>query len=502
MKIVINTIASYSRTIVAIVLVLFSSRWVIGSLGVSDFGIYSLVGSILTIVIFINTVLANGNSRFISIAIGKNDKEELNNLFKTISVIHIIVPLAVIIIGYFVGVFAIKNWLEIPLDRIPSAIITYKVALIGSFFAIIAVPYTASFIANQNIILHSLINLFQTLMYFSSAFMLRYIKGDYLVWYACFICISNIITYSLFIILAFVKYQYCRNLFKSTFDYIKAWSIIQFAFWNFLGSFGHLCRTQGISLIVNLSFGPQGNAALGIANQVATQSANLTNALSSATAPEVYRKIGIGDYLGASKLCNSISKFGTFLILLLSVVMISDIDNLLLLWLRKVPENTAELCICFILMYIIEKIPIGLNVYLNGINKISLQQTLTFISYLLSIVLPYCGLMNIFGITGIGISCVLSMGLAVISTLYCYNRFTKYNAYPISLKLFISSMIIFCLTLLFRSFNNSLSLLFILKVIYASIILISILTKIFYSFIFNKNEKEQIFNFIKKICKK
>lgn len=502
MKIILNTIASYSRTIISIVFVLFSSRWVLAALGISDFGIYSLVGSILAIVVFLNTILANGNSRFIAIAIGENNKETVKELFKTITVIHTVIPIIILILGYFIGVYAIENWLDIPVNRVSTTITVFQVAIISSAFAMIAVPYTASFIANQNIVTYSLITLLQSFLYFVSAFLLRYFHTDSLVTYAFLMSISNTIIYILLIVVAMKKYDYCRHFLSASFNVSKAKEIIKFAFWNFLGSFGHLCRTQGISIIVNLQFGTQGNAALGIANQVATQSANLTNALGSATSPEVYKRIGANSQESANELCFSISKFGTCLILLLSTVIITNIDDLLLLWLKTVPSHSSVLCICFMLMYILEKIPMGQNTYLSGINKVSSVQTLTLISYLLSIVFPFMGFTKVFGIEGIGVSCVLSMLLAILSVLYCYNRYSGFNYTRLWGKLFVVSICLFVSSLFALNCNNQIALPIYVRFVIFSLVMASIVIGVFYAFIFNKNERNALNKFVFKLCKK
>lgn len=502
MKIIVNTIASYSRTIISIVFVLFSSRWVLASLGVSDFGIYSLVGSILAIVVFLNTILANGNSRFLAIAIGENNKDTVKELFKTITVIHTVIPIIALLLGYFIGVYAIENWLDIPVNRISTTITVFQVAMISSAFAMIAVPYTASFIANQNIVTYSLITLLQSFLYFISAFLLRYFHTDSLVTYACLMSASNIIIYILLMVVAMKKYEYCRHFLSANFNASKAKEIIKFAFWNFLGSFGHLCRTQGISIIVNLQFGTQGNAALGIANQVATQSANLTNALGSATSPEVYKRIGANNLKSANQLCFSISKFGTCLILLLSAVIITNIDDLLQLWLKTVPPHSSGLCICFILMYILEKIPMGQNTYLSGINKISLVQTLTLACHLLSIVFPYVGFTYFFGIEGVGLSCVASMLLAILSVLYCYNRFSGFNYTKQFWTLFVISICLFGSSICALNCNNQIALPILVRFILSSMAMVILVAITFYVFIFNNIEKETIYNIILKVCKK
>lgn len=304
------------------------------------------------------------------------------------------------------------------------------------------------------------------------------------------------------IVVAMTKYSYCRKFWKYRFDAARAIEIVKYAFWNFIGSFGHLCRTQGVSIIVNLFFGTQGNAALGIANQVATQSANLTNALSSATSPEVYTRIGKNDFVSANNLSISISKFGTCLILLLSSVIICNLEELLFLWLTNVPPYTKELCLCFILMYILEKITMGPNIYLSGINKIALVQTLTLICYLLSIVFPYLGLINLFGIVGVGIACVLSMFLAIISVQYCYNKYSGFTSLKVFLKLIFVSFPLYGLSLLLGNINEKLLFPFGIKLVVSSLFVIIIIAFVFRSVVFNEQELKVIKQNFNKLCKK
>lgn len=498
-RIIINTIASYSRTIIQIIVVLFSSRWVLKELGITDYGIFNLIGSVLVVISFINTVISNGNARFLSIEIGKEENQGLCDLFKSILCIHLLMPPFLLLIGYFIGVYCIENILSIPSDRIHASLVVFRISIITGIFTFISAPYFALFIASQNIVTSSLLNLLQTILLFISAYMLKYVNGDKLIIYACFYSLTNIILSISYIITAYYKYDCCSTIIKSKIQRDKILSILKYSFWNLFGDFGHLVRTQGIAIVVNLAFGPNGNAALGFANQLSMQASNLTNALSSATSPEVNRRFGKGERDSAYKLSLFTSKIGVLLILVLSVPLIYNMNAVLKLWLQTVPPFTGGLCICLIIMFLIEKYSLGESIYLRAVNRIAFPQTVVFVCYSLSVVLPYCGLIQNFGIIGVGISCIITMVLSRIGFIIEMKKQIFYSIKELLCQLIMPSLFILFGTLYLSSVFNSEISLSISYIVITSIILDVITIAFFFYLAFNKNEKQMIFSTMCKI---
>ena len=441
-RIAINTIVSYSRTLSSVCLVLFSSRWTLQQLGTVDYGLYNLIGSILLIVVFLNTVISNGDSRFFALGIGKGDEKELSKVFNTSLSIHLIMPAIIVFIGIFLGEWAIRDFLVVPADRLTSTLWVFRITMFTSFFTMIAVPYSALFIAYQNIIVYTVISFIQTILVFCSAYSLRYFTCDKLILYTAFVALAQIITYSLQILVATKKYKCTRIKFSYFFDKIYAKDILKFSFWNMLGDLGHLVRTQGISIIVNLYLGPKGNAALGIANQVSMQACNLTNAMSGATSPEIYRRVGEKKFESAANLSDYTSKIGVFLMCILGIPISLNIDSILKLWLVNVPEGTSTLCLCFIFMFVIEKMTMGQQKFLSAIGKVALVNCLIFAFYCSAVLLPFLGLLK-YGLLGIGISCIISMALSRLSIVYCMNKYTHYRYWYFG-KEFMFPMLVVC----------------------------------------------------------
>lgn len=443
-----NTFFSYSRTLISIVLALFSSRWVLEELGTVDFGLYSLIGSILAIVIFLNKVLANGDARFFAIGIGKNDQTELNKVFNTLLSLHITIPFIVTIIGFLIGEFIIRYYLVIPPERLQSSLIIFRISIFVSLLTMMTVPFSALFVANQNILESSLISLLQTFLMFICAYALKFFSNssDKLIIYSIMISLVYIIVSAIMVVLSCRKYECTKIKTTHFFNRRLSSEVLKFSSWNMMADIGHLIRTQGSSIIVNLYWGPSGNAALGIATQVAVQSANLTNAMNGSTSPEIYRRAGEGKYQSAMDLSNLTSKIGLFLFLLVGYPILFNLDDLLRLWLVNVPTGTRDLCECFIYMFMIMKMTIGQLSYLNAIGKVALVNILILLFYSLSVFFPFCGLIQL-GIVGIGISCILSMFLSRCSILYCMRKYTNFN-FPSYMKTTAFPAIIIILVLL------------------------------------------------------
>lgn len=330
-RIAVNTVVSYSRSVIAIFLVLFSSRWVLQSLGAVDFGIYTLVGSVLAVVIFLNTVLSSSDSRFFAVSIGENNELETKKLFNTSLSLHLVLPLIIVVLGTFMGEWILENYLVIPSNRMQTALWVFRLTMLTSFISMATIPFSTILIASQNIVEYTILNLLMTFMMFLSAFFLRYsfITDDKLLLYAILMSGSYIIYNVLTILLSSYKFKFVRIDFKYFFQKDLSLSIIKYSFWNMLGDLGHLVRTQGLAIVVNLFFGPVGNAALGIANQVSAQVSNLTNAMSTATSPEIYRRVGEGNNLSAINLSLLTSKIGVFLLAILGIPAIVNMDSLL-----------------------------------------------------------------------------------------------------------------------------------------------------------------------------
>lgn len=500
-QVLINAIFTYSQSVISAVITIFSSRWVLASLGDADYGIYSLNGSIILFVTFINTIMAGSISRYFAYSIGAKSKEEVIRWFNLALFIHIVMPILVIVIGYFIGSQLIEKVFIISSNRIQGSLYVFYFSLFSAFWGMVSIPFIAMFTAKQCFRELAICRLFQSVLIFFSAYVLSLFSGDKLVIYALLMSCSISIVLLIQIIRAFSLFPECTIIFSYWKDYKRLKSLFSYSFWVMFGNFGHLLRTQGMAFLVNIKFGTVGNAALGIANNVSAQTSVFANSVSNAVAPEIISQVGADNLKKALSVSMYANKIGIYLMLIFAVPLLVEMDNILKLWLVNPPIGTAILCRCFIIMFVIEKITMGLIPLLEAIRKIARIQIWLGITNGLTIFLAFLLINWGMGIESVGLSCIIMMLLSrfsIISDAIKYFRIEKgalIRIYLFIIPVVFSVAIFFSYYLsmniaygIFRLLLNSLS----------TFLFISILS---YRLLLTKNERTYLKSKLYSICK-
>lgn len=422
-RITFNTIATYARSLLSAGLALFSSRWVLQALGVSDFGLFSLVGSIILFVTFFNSIMSSSASRHFAFELGRNVENDINKWFNTALSIHLILPIVLILIGYPIGIYFIKNIFEIPIDKIYDSIIILRISLFTAFVSMLSVPFIAMYIAKQKLIELAIVGFNYSVLTFTAAYFLLRIPGNKLIIHTILIACIQIFIYLVQILRASIFFPECKINVTYWFQKKRFIELISFAFWNLFGNFGHLMRTQGLAFLTNIFFGTKGNAAYGISSNLSTQTSNLTNALSASINPEIIQSVGRGDISNAINLSFQSTKMGIYLILLLTIPMIIEINYVLNLWLTVVPENAEILCILMIFVFMIEKTTMTHMTLLQAINKISRPQLFHGVIFSSSIIVAFILLKLGSGIESIGWSIIITMIISRLNLVYWIRKY-------------------------------------------------------------------------------
>lgn len=373
-RIAINTAASYSRSILGVGLALFSSRWILQALGAADFGLFNIVGSLIIFLTFFNSVMASSAARHFAFAIGKGDHQDVNRWFNTSLTIHLTLPAILIVIGWPIAEYAICNWLTIPHERVHACVIVFRISLIGAFFNMAAIPFVAMFTAKQRIAEVSMWSTLQHLLIFILAYLLLLAPSDRLIVYATGMVAIHVGIHLAQSIRALFLFDECRINVAEGFDIHRLKELAGFALWTLIGRSGGILRNQGSSILVNLYFGPVENAAYGLANQISTQTTNLSSALTSAVSPEITLREGRGQRDSMISLSARVSKYGTLLALLFAVPFVLEAHYLLRLWLVIPPPHAAILSQFMILTFIADKMTIGYMFSVNAHGKIAVYQ--------------------------------------------------------------------------------------------------------------------------------
>ena len=298
-----NIVATYGRSLIALVCGLFASRWVLMALGQSDFGLYGVVGGLTAFIAFFNSLLAGAISRFFAFSVGEamlaRDPEtglaECRKWFNTAVFVHTAIPVVVMLVGYPIGVYAVRNWLTIQPDRVEAAVWVFRFVCISCFVGMVNVPFSAMFTAKQYIAELTLYSLITTILNVTGLYYMVCHPGFWLVKYSLWICLISVVPQILICWRATVLFQECRIKVGWLFDASRLRQLGAYAGWQMFGAFGSIARSQGIAILVNKFFGTRLNATMSVANQVAAQSVTLSSALNGAFAPALTTYAGAGD---------------------------------------------------------------------------------------------------------------------------------------------------------------------------------------------------------------
>ena len=386
-----NIIATYGRSLYSLALGLFTARWALNALGISDYGLYGVIGGLVAFIGFLNGTLAGANSRFYAISIGKaratDDKElaleECRRWFNTAFSIHTVIPAVLVAIGYPIGIWAVENFLTIPPDRVADCIWVFRFTCLSCFVGMMNVPFTAMYNAKQYI---AELTIYSYITSTVNALFLYYMishPGVWLVKYALWCCVLSVVPQLVIGVRAFFVFPECRIRKAYMWDIRRIREVGAFGMWNLMGAICVLLREQGTNVVVNKVFGARVNAAMALGNSVNAHSSALTSSLLGAMAPAVTTAYGAGQTEKMQTLAYQMCKFGCALLLIFFIPLISELQAVLALWLKEPPQYTTYLCFVMLLMNFLEVSTHGHMVAVNASGRVKeYQLNMTMISIL------------------------------------------------------------------------------------------------------------------------
>jgi len=410
-RLILNTTAVYTRSLLSAGLALFSSRWVLNSLGQIDFGLFSLVGSVLIFIAFFNTVMATSASRHFAYAIGQGDSHEVNRWFNAALSIHLCFAIALTLAGWSVGDYLITHMFNVPPDRIAVCRQVFHISLISLFTGMFSIPFIAMFKAKQRIAELSVWDMMHSFLNFAFAWYLTTTSGDMLFVYAFGITVILVFFHSVLVVRAAMNFQECNLVFRQWFDRKRLGEIFSFACWNLIGSLGVTLRDQGSAILLNVYFGPKVNASYGIAKQVSAQTGQLAGAMLGAFSPEITSREGRGERSGMIDLSLRASKFGTLLVLVFLVPLVVEMEYVLQLWLVTPPMYTETLCRLILFTFLIDRLTTGYMLAINAHGRIAGYQATLGGILVLTLPLVWLFLHLGFPPPSVGIAFIITMTL-------------------------------------------------------------------------------------------
>lgn len=335
-RIVKNTFLLYVRMIVVMAVSFYTSRVVLNTLGVENYGIHNVVGGLVSMFSMISGSIGTSITRFLTYDLGKGDINKLSTTFSTSINIQIIFAVIILIIAEFVGVWFLNYKMNIPGTRMYAANWVFQFSL-GSFcLGLISVPYYSLIVAYEKMGAFALFNILEAVFKLIIVLLITLSPFDKLIFYSFLLfCVSLLIR---ILYGAYCKYHYPEITYHLICDKHTLKEMGKFTGWNYIGACAFILRNQGINLLLNLFFGVTVNAARGIASQIEAVVTQCAQNLALAFSPQITKSYAQGNKSYLQDLICFGAKYTFFMSLIIIIPLLYETPVVLKLWLKNVPE--------------------------------------------------------------------------------------------------------------------------------------------------------------------
>lgn len=476
--------------ILAMGISLYTSRIVLEQLGVTDFGVYNVVGGIVSMLSVLNSAMTSSTQRYLTYEIGNGDVLKLNTVFNTGLQIHLAIAIIVVIIAETFGLWFLNTKMSIPIDSMKAANWVFQFSVLSMIVSFLNVPYIALIIAYEKMSAFAYISIIEVFLKLGVAYLLIISPIEKLIFYA-------FLTFLCPLIIRYCYWFYCNKNFPASkihkvFDWELFKEMSSFAGWGLFGQLASMGSTQGVNVLLNLFFGPAVNAARGVAVQVQAAVMQFAMNFQTAVNPQITKNYANSDFNNMHELMYRSAKMSFFLLYALSLPIMIEAPNILNVWLTDVPEYTVPFLRIILCITLIDAVANPLMVAASASGKIKKYQTV--IGGLLLSIVPISYFVLKLGCNPISafivhlIICII----AFISRIYIVAPLT-YIIPVVFFKKVVLRCIIVCVLsaiipyLLYCWLSND--------VISSSIIIIitSVISVCFFSFYFGLEKTEQLY---------
>ena len=332
-----NTLLLYLRLILTMGVGLFTSRVVLNTLGVEDYGVYNVVGGVVAMFSLFTGSLSAAISRFITYELGKGNLRKLNVVFSTSVTIQVVLAICVCLLAEIGGVWFLNTHMNIPPERMNAANWVLQFSILTFAINLISVPYNAAIIAHEKMSAFAYISILEVILKLVVAYALYVSPIDKLKTYAILLAMVALIIRFVYSIYCSRNFEECH--YKFVFDKSLLKQMTGFAGWNLLGSGAYLFNTQGVNIVTNLYFGVAVNAARGVASQAEGIIRQFVTNFTTAINPQITKSYAAGDmHYMYSLVCRG-AKFSYFLMFFFAVPFMFETETIMRLWLKNYPPE-------------------------------------------------------------------------------------------------------------------------------------------------------------------
>ena len=347
-----NTLVLYVRMLFTMGISLFTSRVILQTLGVEDYGISSVVGGVISMFTFINAAMVSSTQRYLNFELVRGDANQLRSVFSTSLQIHALIALAIIVLSETVGLWFLNEKLVIPEARMTAAMWVYQCSILSCAVSIMSTPYNAVIVAHEKMSAFAYISILDVSLKLLVVYLLVVLPFDKLI----ILAILNLLV-QLFIRYIYTLYchrHFPESYFQFRFNKTLFKEMFGFAGWSFWGNLAAILYTQGLNMMLNIFFGPIVNAARGIAVQVQSAVQQFVGGFQTALNPQITKNYASNNLPQMHSLMFRSARFSFLLLFFLSLPVLMETNFILTLWLKTVPDDAViftQIMICISLIY-------------------------------------------------------------------------------------------------------------------------------------------------------
>lgn len=456
-KIFKNTIVLYIKLVINTIVGVLSTRYVLQALGVESYGLYSVVGGIVSMMNFLNTSMVSTSYRFIAVEYGKKENGDVNKVYNIVRNIHFVLAVLLFLVADIFGIWYIDNYLNVDIKLIDDAYFILHISVITSVFSVLNVPHQGLVTADENFIFSSLVEVLRSVIKLILVIFLIYYIGNRLRMFSIIMALLSFVSLLSYSVYSNIKYKYFVK-FRKVNDVKLYKDIFVYAWWIMFGAIANIGLNQGSAMVINFYFGTILNSAYGISKQVYSYTLTFARSISQAAVPQITKSYTAGETDRSNDIVYSISKYTFFMMYIIAVPIMVSMKFLLNLWLVEVPQYTYHFTCLLIIDGLINCIGAGIFTIISATGKIRMPQIFSSIILLMTIPFTILAFSLDFPPYYTIIVAIIASILNIMCFVYFAVKYGKFNVnlyfsdtiYPV-----LKIMIFTCPLLLFLLFDIS-----------------------------------------------
>ena len=449
-----NTVMLYFRMLLTMLVSLYTSRIILNTLGIEDFGIYTVVGGVVAMFSVLNSSMGAATSRFLIFELGKKDYQQLKKVFNASLSSHIGIALVVLLLAETIGLWFLTNKLVIPEERMSAALWTYQFSILTTMVTLTQVPYNALIIAHERMNVYAYVSVLDVILKLVIVYILTIGNFDKMKLYATLFFLVSLT-------IAFTYRLYCKKHFAESslsfqWDKVLYKKLFSFSIWELYGGFALMGMGQGLNMLLNIYFGPTVNAARGIAYRLKGAIASFGNNFMIAVKPQIVKLYAENKVTQMMKLVFASSKYSFFLTFFISLPLLIETRFVLDLWLKITPDYTVSFCRLVLINNLIWSMRGPIVTSFHAVGKIKVANLVCGSLFYLIIVVSYFCLKMGFPPESVFIVTIVVSILLQMTELLLLKRLIPYSIrsyfreviWPGFLVMFLSGIIPYLLTII------------------------------------------------------